>query len=89
MEVIIIVIFVFFAVLISIAQHKSHKRKITEKIHSIGGEIVNIERKAFYSGPFLMSGKGSIVYRIEYRKDSDLKEGWVKFGNLFGPDWKL
>jgi hypothetical protein len=89
MQAVIIVIFIAFAVSISILQHKSHQRKITEKIHSIGGVVINIERKAFSGGPFFMVGKGRTVYRIEYRKDNEVREGWVKFGDLSGADWRL
>jgi hypothetical protein len=89
MEAVIIILFVVFAVSISILQHKSHQRKITEQIHSIGGEVINTERKTFSRGPFFMVGKGRTVYRIEYRKDDEVREGWVKFGDLFGPDWRL
>jgi hypothetical protein len=89
MQVVIIVIFIVFAVSISILQYKSHKRKITEQIHSIGGEVIDIERKAFSGGPFFMVGKGRTVYRIEYRKDNKVREGWVKFGGLFGAEWRL
>jgi hypothetical protein len=89
MEIVIIVIFIAFAISISVLQHKSHQRKITEQIHSIGGVVINIERKAFSGGPFFMVGKGRTVYRIEYRKDNKVREGWVKFGGLFGAEWRL
>jgi hypothetical protein len=34
-------------------------------------------------------GKGKTVYRIEYTIGNNTKEGWVRFGGLFGPDWRL
>jgi hypothetical protein len=89
MEFVIIVIFVVFAVSISIIQVKSHRRKITERINSIGGKVIRIERKSVFAGPFLGVSRGKTVYRIEYKKGEEVKEGWVKFGDLYGPDWRL
>jgi hypothetical protein len=90
MEAVVIVLFVVFAISISIFQRKSYERKIMEQINSIGGEVTSIERKTFSGGPFFIVGRrGRTIYRIEYRKDNKIREGWVKFGGLFGPDWKL
>lgn len=89
MDAVIIVVFVTLAILIAVLQRTSHQRRITDKIHSIGGEVISIERKAISGGPFFIIGKGRTVYRIEYRKGAETKEGWVKFGDLFGPEWKL
>jgi len=54
-------------------------------------EVINIERRNFFKGigPFMVVGRGRVVYRIEYRIGDQVKEGWVKFGRLFGPDWRL
>lgn len=89
MEVVVVVIFAVFAVLMAIYQGRRHERRIREKIHSLGGEVIGIERKLFSSGPFLVIGRGRTVYRFEYIKDDEVKEGWVKFGDLLGPDWRL
>lgn len=89
MEIVIIVMFIMFAVLISIIQIDKHKKRINEKIHLIGGEVISIERKIFYTGPFLRVRRGRTVYKIKYRLGNEIKEGWVKFGDLLGPDWKL
>jgi hypothetical protein len=89
MEVVVILLFVVFVLVISSVQVNSHKQRITEQIHSIGGQIVRIERKSVFTGPFVGVRRGRTVYRIEYRKDGMLKEGWVKFGDLSGPDWRL
>lgn len=66
-----------------------HERKIYDKIESLGGTVVSIERRKFRRGPFVFAGKGTVVYWIEYRVNGELREGWVKFGSLFGPDWRL
>lgn len=84
-----IVVFIILAVIIFIVQGESHKTKITEQVNSMGGEVINIERKTFATGPFIIAGKGKTIYRFEYSIDNEVKEGWVKFGSLFGPDWKL
>jgi uncharacterized membrane protein len=89
MEFFIVVVFVIFIVFIAIFQVKSHEKRITKKVHTIGGEVISIKRKTFSTGPFLAVGKGRTVYRIEYRIGNEIKEGWVKFGSLSGPDWRL
>jgi hypothetical protein len=47
-----------------------------------------MEKKLFSTGAFMVVGKGRTVYRIEYRIGDDGREGWVRFGGLFGPDWR-
>ncbi|MDR5659624.1 hypothetical protein RH915_08965 [Serpentinicella sp. ANB-PHB4] len=67
------------------------KEKIREKIASLGGEVISIERRNIFTGigPFKIVGKGRVVYRIEYRLNGSTEEGWVRFGGLLGPDWRL
>jgi hypothetical protein len=89
MEAIVIVMFVTVAVLISITQDKSHVQKIEEKINGLGGQIIKIEREKFSTGPFMIIARGKTVYRVNYKMSGETKEGWVKFGDLFGPDWRL
>lgn len=89
MGIFVVIIFIVLGVAISILQGQSHERKITEQIESMGGTVINIEKKLFSTGPFMVVGKGRTVYRIEYRVGNNVKEGWVRFGGLFGPDWSL
>lgn len=89
MGALVIVVFIIFAVIMFIVQGESHKRKITEEVNSMGGQVINIERKTFDRGPFVIVGKGKTIYRFEYSIDNEIKEGWVRFGSIFGPDWKL
>jgi hypothetical protein len=84
-----VILFIILAIAISILQGQSHERKITEQIESKGGRVISIEKKLFSTGPFMVVGKGRTVYRIEYRIGDDDREGWVRFGGLFGPDWRL
>jgi hypothetical protein len=87
----ILIIGFSFVFLLSVFIHHNHEQKINEKIESIGGKVINIERRNFFSGsgPFRAVGKGRVVYRVEYTSDSGTKEGWVCFGGFFGPDWRL
>jgi hypothetical protein len=91
MTPLIIIFLVVLIVLITIVQYQGHQSKINEKITSIGAEVINVERRNFFTGigPFMAVGKGRTVYRIKYRVGSEIKEGWVRFGGLFGPDWRL
>lgn len=76
---------------IALIVHSNRKKTIEDMIISIGGEIISIERRNFFNGigPFYVVGKGRAVYRISYLLDGEEKEGWVRFGSLFGPDWRL
>lgn len=91
MTPVIVITFVFIGILIFIVQNAGHHNKIEEKIKSIGGEVVNVERRNLFTGlgPFMVVGKGRSVYMIEYNVNGETKEGWVRFGGLFGPDWRL
>jgi hypothetical protein len=88
MAIVLMMIAVFIAVGL---QRASYERKIKERIKSMGGEVIGIEKSGFLSGlgPFTVVGKGRTVYRIEYRIGTSAKEGWVRFGSILGPDWRL
>lgn len=85
----IIIVFAVIAVCFYFIQKSNHESKIHEHIESIGGKVVSIESRTFSTGPFVLVGKGRTVYRIEYQVGSQIREGWVRFGGLFGPDWRL
>jgi hypothetical protein len=89
MGIFVVIIFIILAVAMSVLQGESHERKIKEQIESMGGKVISIEKKLFSIGPFMVVGKGRTVYRIEYSIDNRIIEGWVRFGGLFGPDWRL
>jgi len=86
-----IILFAIFCLLIIFIQNNRHKEKIYEKIKSINGTVISIERSGIFSdiGPFMVVGKGRTIYRIEYKVGNEIKEGWVRFGGFFGPDWRL
>ena len=66
-----------------------HRRKIYEKVESMGGKVTVIERRFCSIGPFIAVGKGRTVYRFEYWLNNQRQEGWVKFGTWFGPGWRI
>lgn len=85
-------IFIFFVVIaigMAFLQHAGHEEKIHEQVEAYGGKVIHIEHKTFSTGPFMVVGKGRTVYRFEYRVGEETREGWVRFGGLFGPDWRM
>lgn len=91
MEAITVGIVLIFAISIGVFSDKNRRGKIEEEINLIGGKVINIERRNFFTGrgPFVIVGKGNTIYKIEYVIDGIMKEGWVKFGGFFGADWRL
>jgi len=89
MEGLGIILVIIIAIGFYLFRINGHDQAIREKVNSLGGNVINIERRTFRTGPFILPGKGKIVYRVEYRLDGIVKEGWVKFGGLLGPDWRL
>ena len=82
------IVLLITSIIVSLVVRKAEERKIKEKIETIGGKLITIEYRRFFSGPFLVLNRVSSVYRFEYSQDNQIKEGWVKFG-LFSSDWKL
>lgn len=89
MSGVIILIFIIFTAVIFFITSASHENSIKDKVESLGGAVISIERTMFDNGPFFIKGKGRSIYRFEYRIDNEIKEGWVRFGGLFGPDWRI
>ncbi|MCR3923445.1 MAG: hypothetical protein NUK65_13185 [Firmicutes bacterium] len=89
MEALMIVLFVISTVTISYIQSRNHRYKIIKQIDGMGGKVLFIERKRFDTGPFLLFRRGRSIYKIKYSIEDEIKEGWVKFGDLFGPEWRL
>lgn len=89
MNVVILILFILVSIGLFFLQRQNHERKINEYVESLGGRVTAIEHRTFSTGPFILPGKGRNVYRFEYTVCSDTREGWVKFGGLFGPDWRL
>lgn len=89
MSVIIVILIIAAALAIYFIQGKSHEKSINTQVESLGGEVLSIERTILDNGPFFIRGKGRSIYRFEYTINTERKEGWVRFGSLFGPDWKM
>lgn len=89
LEIFIVIVFILIGFGIHFLRKSGHEDKINTEIRSMGGEVIAIEEKIFGMGPFWTKGKGEIVYRVEYKVGEEYREGWVKFGSLFGPKWKL
>lgn len=89
--ILIIVLAIPLCIFLSIVRRGAHEDTIHSVIESMGGEVLYIEKRNFFSGigPFNVVGKGRVVYRIIYRVQGKEKEGWVRFGGLMGPDWRL
>lgn len=87
----IMLILIPLVIYLSIAKLAKYERDIHNVIESMGGEVISVEKRNFFTGigPFHVVGKGRVIYRIIYRIYGVEKEGWVRFGSLLGPDWRL
>lgn len=86
-----IILLIILIPFIYIFQNNRHTNLINEQVASMGGSVISIERRNFFTGlgPFMVVGKGRTIYRFEYTIGSIKHEGWVRFGGLFGADWRL
>lgn len=91
MNFLIIIPIIIFVIAIIVLQHSRYNRLIHEKVEELGGTYLDHQRRwGFISiGPYKVVGKGQTVYCFTYLLDDIEKEGWVKFGSLFGPDWRV
>lgn len=91
MEMVIIIVAIPIVILIHIMLTKRREYLIREKVESMGGTVISIERRNFFTGlgPFMIVGRGRSVYRFRYSVNKHEEEGWVRFGGLLGPDWRL
>lgn len=92
MEVLLIIVFIVLAIGMHLVREESHLEKINTYVKSIDGTMINFETGGFLKGglgPFMVVGKGRVVYCIEYEVNGEKKEGWVRFGGLGGPDWRF
>lgn len=91
MPIFLAVLFMVLVIYLTFARLSKYKRDIHNEIEAMGGEVISIEQRNFFSGigPFHVVGKGRVVYRIVYKIQGVEKEGWVRFGNFMGPDWRL
>lgn len=87
----ILLIMVPLVIVIIIYQYSGHKKAIESKVEEVGGQLIEYKRRwgVIGIGPFKLVGKGQTVYSFTYEFEGETKEGWVKFGRLFGPDWRM
>jgi hypothetical protein len=89
MHVLLVIVAVAAVIVLNIFTNEHYEKKIDNQISAMGGRVIHIEKKVFGTGPFVLCGKGRTIYRIEYEIEDEIREGWVRFGSLFGPDWRL
>lgn len=65
------------------------KKKIQEYIKKLGGNLENCEKAENEIGPFTESIVGKDIYKFTYVIGDQAKQGWVRFGNPYGPDWRV
>lgn len=88
MQGVMFIVLLITVILVSLVVRRAEERRIEGKIETIGGKLITIEYRRFFSGPFLVLNRVSSVYRFEYSQENQIKKGWVKFG-LFSSDWKF
>ncbi|MBF8984507.1 hypothetical protein IZY60_13255 [Lutibacter sp. B2] len=86
-----LVFIIVIGTIIHFVRIEKYKDSIASRIDSFGGRLISYERCGLFTsiGPFKFVGKGKTVYKIEYEVDGIKKVGWVRFGGIFGPDWKM
>lgn len=89
MGIIVIILFIAFSTYMLYLQGEHYKEEIYRQIKHLGGQVINIERQTLSTRPFSISGKEVAVYKIKYKIGDEVEEGWVRFGGIFGPNWKL
>lgn len=91
MVLLILIILIPLLIYLSFVRIQSYENKIYDEIEALGGKVIDIERRNFFTGigPFHVVGKNRVVFRIVYEINGVEKEGWVRFGGIMGPDWRL
>jgi hypothetical protein len=88
-NILLVIVLIIFFLIGSSCARSSHEEKIQTQIQSVNGEVVSIEKNIFHVGdPFFLDGKYDDIYKITYKVNGQVKEGWVRF-RTFGTDWKL
>lgn len=84
----IVVIFIIFAIMS--CTNSTNSEMINEKVHSIGGEVLDIDLKSyiFDDVPFDISTKEDRIYQFTYLLNDETKVGWFR-SRVFGSDWIL
>jgi len=88
---VILIILIPLLIYLYFVRIQSYENRIYDEIEALGGKVIDIERRNFFTGigPFHVVGKNRVVFRIVYEINGVEKEGWVRFGGIMGPDWRL
>jgi hypothetical protein len=86
---VIFILLVIFSIVMFFIKSSRYEESIKNQVQVLGGKVISIEKTMFNNGPFFIKGKGKSIYRFQYTIGNEIKEGWVRFGSLFGPDWRL
>jgi hypothetical protein len=88
-SIIVIIICLILVFLLASCQDNSNSEKINDKVHSINGEVLDIESKSMLSNtPFDLYTKEMRVYKFTYLLNDEEKTGWYRT-RAFGEDWIL
>lgn len=82
---------IIIIIIVRFTRIDNHQDRINSKVNSLGGHLISYEKRDFFTsiGPFIFIGKNQMIYRIEYEVDGIKKEGWVRFGRILAPDWRM
>lgn len=89
--VFIVIILLVCVGLYQLSRYKTYRLTIEEHIKSLSAEMIHYETRNIFSGtgPFKIVLKSDVVYYVKYKYDDEVKEGFVKFVELSGADWRL
>lgn len=92
MEALVILLFIGMAIVMYFVRAESHSEKIGAYVESLGGILIEFDTAGLFKGglgPFMVVGKGRVVYHVIYKINNEKREGWVRFGGIGGPDWRF
>lgn len=87
--IIVMVILLILLFVIKSCDDDTNSELINNKVHSIGGEVIDIDEKCIFSDtPFVLNGKTDRIYQFIYHINGEQKIGWFRSG-AFNNDWIL
>ena len=83
----ILIVAILFIIIIASFQNKSNSEIINDKVHSVNGEVIDIEPKSMLSDtPFILNTKEMRIYKFTYTVKGEEKIGWYR-SKVFDDDW--
>jgi len=90
------ILLIIWAVNSDFSVERKHEQEIKNKIGSIGGLVMFVERSnglirltTKTKTPFIGGGRGVSTYRFGYQINNQEIEGWVQFHIFYGAEWRL